>query len=106
MSAARSTASSTPLKPDQTRRHHRHGGPCAVLTACRFSSLFLSPRREKEELEKFRQERPKIQQQFSDLKVRLWRRAAAKVHAAFASPPSHLLTCALRASTHSATWPT
>lgn len=32
-------------------------------------------KKEKEELEKFRRERPKIQQQFSDLKVRgLWRR--------------------------------
>jgi len=32
--------------------------------------LFLREQREKEEIEKYRMERPKIQQQFSDLKVR------------------------------------
>jgi hypothetical protein len=37
------------------------------LNAFLFSNVL---RNEKEELEKFRQERPKIQQQFSDLKVR------------------------------------
>lgn len=35
------------------------------------AALILNPReqREKEEIEKYRMERPKIQQQFSDLKV-------------------------------------
>lgn len=38
------------------------------------AGTFLFPReqREKEEIEKYRMERPKIQQQFSDLKVSRW----------------------------------
>jgi hypothetical protein len=34
--------------------------------------LFPREQREKEEIEKYRMERPKIQQQFSDLKVSRW----------------------------------